>query len=82
MVSGSGLGAIGALSWARYIRDEHVLKWSNLKFELVLDSYPFSYPSFKSGKNEYVISLQNMMKLSNADTSHPFILCALRNEGQ
>ena len=82
MVAGSGLGAIGALTWARYIKDEYILRYANLKFEVILDSYPFFYNSFKSGKNEFQISLQNLMKLSNVGVSHPFLLCALRNEGQ
>jgi hypothetical protein len=49
--AGSGLGAVGALTWSRYFRDEYVYSHINLKFSLILDSYPFFYPSFKTGRN-------------------------------
>ena len=78
-MAGSGLGAVGALTWSRYFRDEYVYSHNNLKFSLILDSYPFFFTSSKTGRNEYQIALQNLMKLSNVDESHPFLLCALRN---
>lgn len=82
MFAGSGLGAVGALTWSRLFRDEYVYSHASIKFSVILDSYPFFYPSFKSGRNQFQIALQNMMKITNVDESHPFLLCALRNEGQ
>jgi len=51
LVAGSGVGAIGAMTWARYFHDEIVMKSGNLKYELLIGSFPFSYLSFKTGKN-------------------------------
>jgi hypothetical protein len=77
---GSGYGAVGALIWSRYFYDEIVLNsGKNKHFSLILDTIPFSYPSFKTKSNEYEESLQNMLKLANAEELTPFILCTLRN---
>lgn len=51
VVAGSGVGAIGALAWSRYFRDEIVMKRGNIKYQLIVDSFPQSYPSFRTGKN-------------------------------
>ena len=46
MIAGSGIGAVGANIWAKFIKDSY---FTNVK--LVLDSYPQSYVSFKTGQN-------------------------------
>jgi hypothetical protein len=78
--AGSGFGANGALIWSRYFYDEIVLSsGKNKRFSLILDAIPYSYPSIKTKSNIYEQSLQNMLKIANADELTPFILCTLRN---
>ena len=77
LLTGSGLGAVGAMIWARYQKD--TFPSSIYYYKLILDSFPQNYLSFTTNTNQYKSSLQNMMKLANVDESHPFSLCAVRH---
>ena len=51
-MAGSGLGAIGAMIWARYYKD--YTSFLNIKnFRLIIDSIPQNYLSIKSNTNQY-----------------------------
>ena len=66
--TGSGLGAIGALLWSRYFYDGVILSLGqNREFSLILDSIPFGYNSFKTSKDEYQTSLENMIIVANSE---------------
>ena len=75
VVSGSGIGAIGAMIWAKYYKEN--FSYSLNHYRLVLDSLPQNYLSFKTNTNQFKSYLQNMMKLANVDGNHPFSQCSL-----
>ena len=50
ILSGSGLGAMGALIWSKWFQETYAMS-SQARFKLVLDSIPRVYPSYKSGSS-------------------------------
>ena len=52
VMAGSGLGAIGAMIWARYYKD--YTSFLNIQnFRLIVDSMPQNYLSMKSNTNQF-----------------------------
>lgn len=82
-MAGNEYGAIGALIWSGYFYDNFVLNSGRqLKYSLIVDSIPHGYKNFKTSSNVYQSYLENLLKLTPIQPSHPFQLCALQNYQQ